>query len=129
MQPLSANYLLSVGDVISGMVEQGRDGKMIYVNLGKTEGKVPPQEQVPGEHFEHGDRIKCFVVDVKQGTRGPEITLSRSHPGFSKAVIRARSSGKSKIALLKLWALLAKQVIAPRSQFVHIVLGSRQRVR
>ena len=38
---------MSVGDVISGMVEQGRDGKMIYVNLGKTEGKVPPQEQVP----------------------------------------------------------------------------------
>ena len=75
---------MSVGDVISGMVEQGRDGKMIYVNLGKTEGKVPPQEQVPGEHFEHGDRIKCFVVDVKQGTRGPEITLSRSHPALVK---------------------------------------------
>ena len=74
----------NVGDVISGTVEQGRDSKMIYVNLGKTEGKVPPQEQVPGEHFEHGDRIKCFVVDVKQGMRGPEITLSRSHPALVK---------------------------------------------
>jgi N utilization substance protein A len=74
----------NVGDVISGTVEQGRDSKMIYVNLGKTEGKVPPQEQVPGERFEHGDRIKCFVVDVKQGMRGPEITLSRSHPALVK---------------------------------------------
>jgi len=74
----------NVGDVISGMVEQGRDAKMIYVNLGRTEGKIPPQEQVPGEKFEHGDRIKCFVVDVKQGMRGPEITLSRSHPALVK---------------------------------------------
>ena len=75
---------MNVGDVISGTVEQGRDPKMIYVNLGKTEGKIPPQEQVPGERFEHGDRIKCFVVDVKQGMRGPEITLSRSHPALVK---------------------------------------------
>ena len=74
----------NVGDVISGMVEQGRDAKMVYVNLGRTEGKIPPQEQVPGEKFEHGDRIKCFVVDVKQGMRGPEITLSRSHPALVK---------------------------------------------
>ena len=58
--------------------------KMVYVNLGRTEGKIPPQEQVPGEKFEHGDRIKCFVVDVKQGMRGPEITLSRSHPALVK---------------------------------------------
>jgi len=75
---------MNVGDVISGTVEQGRDQKMVYVNLGRTEGKIPPQEQVPGERFEHGDRIKCFVVDVKQGTRGPEITLSRSHPALVK---------------------------------------------
>ncbi len=74
----------NVGDVISGTVEQGRDAKMVYVNLGRTEGKIPPQEQVPGEKFAHGDRVKCFVVDVKQGTRGPEITLSRSHPALVK---------------------------------------------
>ena len=74
----------NVGDVISGTVEQGRDAKMVYVNLGRTEGKIPPQEQVPGAKFAHGDRVKCFVVDVKQGTRGPEITLSRSHPALVK---------------------------------------------
>ena len=62
----------------------GRDPKMINVNLGRIEGRVPPQEQVPGEVFNHGDRIKCFVVEVKQGLKGPEIMLSRSHPALVK---------------------------------------------
>ena len=74
----------SVGDVISGVVQQGRDAEIIYVNLGRVEGKVPLAEQVKGEVFKHGDRIKCFVVDVKQGEKGPEVTLSRSHPAFVK---------------------------------------------
>ena len=74
----------SVGDVISGIVQQGRDPKMIHVNLGRVEGKIPPQEQVPGEVYKHGDRIKCFVVEVKQGLKGPEIMLSRSHPALVK---------------------------------------------
>jgi N utilization substance protein A len=74
----------SVGDVISGLVQQGRDPKMINVNLGRVEGRIPPQEQVPGEIYKHGDRIKCFVVEVKQGLKGPEIMLSRSHPALVK---------------------------------------------
>ena len=77
-------FTASVGDVISGIVQQGRDPKMINVNLGRIEGRVPPQEQVPGEVFNHGDRIKCFVVEVKQGLKGPEIMLSRSHPALVK---------------------------------------------
>ena len=77
-------FTASVGDVISGIVQQGRDPKMINVNLGRTEGRIPPQEQVPGELFNHGDRIKCFVVEVKQGLKGPEIMLSRSHPALVK---------------------------------------------
>jgi N utilization substance protein A len=74
----------SVGDVIGGVVQQGRDAEVIYVSLGRVEGKVPPAEQVKGEVYKHGDRIKCFVVDVKQGEKGPEVTLSRSHPAFVK---------------------------------------------
>ncbi|CAB4668644.1 MAG: transcription termination/antitermination protein NusA [Actinobacteria bacterium] len=77
-------FTASVGDVVSGVVQQGRDPRMIYVNLGRIEGKVPHQEQVPGEVFAHGERIKCFVVDVKQGLKGPEVTLSRSHPALVK---------------------------------------------
>ena len=77
-------FTASVGDVVSGVVQQGRDPRMVYVNLGRVEGKVPPQEQVPGEIYTHGERIKCFVVEVKQGMKGPEVTLSRSHPALVK---------------------------------------------
>ena len=77
-------FTASVGDVISGIIQQGRDPKMIHVNLGRIEGKIPPQEQVPGEVYTHGEGIKCFVVEVKQGLKGPEIMLSRSHPGLVK---------------------------------------------
>lgn len=77
-------FTASVGDVVSGVIQQGRDPRMVYVNLGRVEGKVPPQEQVPGEIYSHGERIKCFVIDVKQGMRGPEVTLSRSHPALVK---------------------------------------------
>ncbi len=77
-------FTASVGDVLSGVVQQGRDPKMINVNLGRVEGRIPPQEQVPGEVYNHGDRIKCFVVEVKQGMKGPEIMLSRSHPALVK---------------------------------------------
>ena len=66
----------SVGDVIGGIVQQGRDAEVIYVSLGRVEGKIPPAEQVKGEVYKHGDRIKSFVVDVKQGEKGPEVTLS-----------------------------------------------------
>ena len=77
-------FTASVGDIVSGIIQQGRDQKMVYVNLGRVEGRVPPHEQVPGETYNHGDRIKCFVVEVKQGPKGPEVLLSRSHPALVK---------------------------------------------
>ncbi len=65
-------------------VAASEDAEVIYVSLGRVEGKIPPAEQVKGEVYKHGDRIKCFVVDVKQGEKGPEVTLSRTHPAFVK---------------------------------------------
>ena len=79
-----AEFTGSVGDIISGIVQQGRDVNIIYVDLGKVEGKIPLVEQVPTEHYKHGDRIKAYVVDVRQGEKGPEVTLSRTHPLFVK---------------------------------------------
>ncbi len=76
----------SVGDVISGVIQQGRDPKIVYVHLGRVEGKIPPNEQVPTEEYIHGQRIKCFVVEVKQGLKGPEVTLSRTHPALVKTL-------------------------------------------
>jgi N utilization substance protein A len=79
---LSAN----VGDLITGEVQQGRDETIIYVKLARAEGKVPPQEQVKGEIYKHGDLIKAYVVEVKQGEKGPDILLSRTHPLFVKSL-------------------------------------------
>jgi N utilization substance protein A len=51
-----------------------------------VEGFIPVQEQVPGEFYEHGSRIKCFIVSVRKGQKGPQITLSRTHPGLVKGL-------------------------------------------
>lgn len=77
------------GEIVSGVVQ--RDSRanargMVVVKIGgetsNAEGLIPPAEQVPGETYEHGDRIKCYVVGVSRGQRGPQITLSRTHPNL-----------------------------------------------
>ncbi|MEU1544462.1 transcription termination factor NusA [Nocardia sp. NPDC005745] len=77
------------GDIVGGVVQ--RDARAnargtVVVRIGSelhgTEGLIPPAEQVPGETYEHGDRIKCYVVGVSRGQRGPQITLSRTHPNL-----------------------------------------------
>ena len=71
------------GELISGTVEQGRDPRIVYVRLDEEhEGIMPPHEQVPGERYRHGDRVRAYVTDVSRGTRGAQIILSRTHPGL-----------------------------------------------
>jgi len=77
-------FLGKEGDVVSGTIQQGRDPRAVLVNLGKVEGVLPVQEQVPGERYEHGSRIKCYVLQVRKGLRGPVVTLSRTHPNLVK---------------------------------------------
>jgi N utilization substance protein A len=73
------------GEIIGGVVQ--RDARanargMVVVQVGDTEGVLPPAEQVSGETYEHGSRLKCYVVGVSRGARGPQITLSRTHPNL-----------------------------------------------
>lgn len=75
-------YLGREGDIVSGVIQQGKDPRNVLVDLGKIEAILPPAEQVPGEQYEHGSRIKCYVVQVRKGPRGPQITLSRTHPNL-----------------------------------------------
>jgi N utilization substance protein A len=70
------------GDIVSGVVQQSTDPRMVHVDLGTVEGVLPPQEQVPGEDYTHGTRLRCFVVAVRKGVKGPSIQLSRTHPGL-----------------------------------------------
>jgi transcription termination/antitermination protein NusA len=77
-------FLGKEGDVVSGTIQQGRDPRAVLVDLGKVEAVLPAQEQVPGERYEHGSRLKCYVLQVRKGLRGPVVTLSRTHPNLVK---------------------------------------------
>ncbi|TDC00627.1 transcription termination/antitermination protein NusA [Micromonospora fluostatini] len=80
-------YVGRDGDLVTGVVQahEARAEKgIVSVDLGKLEGVLPQSEQVPGERYVHGERIRCVVVHVAKGMRGPQITLSRSHPALVK---------------------------------------------
>ncbi|MEI2716063.1 MAG: transcription termination factor NusA [Candidatus Nanopelagicales bacterium] len=68
------------GDLVSGTVQQGRDPELVMVDLGKVEAVLPVSEQVPGEDYAHGRRLKVIIVSVRRGMRGPQVTVSRTHP-------------------------------------------------
>ncbi|GAA4706567.1 transcription termination factor NusA [Streptomyces buecherae] len=70
------------GDVVAGIVQQGKDPKNVLVDIGKLEAILPVQEQVPGEEYTHGTRLRTYVVRVAKGVRGPSVTLSRTHPNL-----------------------------------------------
>ncbi len=74
------------GDLVSGVIQQGSDPRVVRVDLGKVEAILPPSEQVPGESYPHGSRIKCVVTSVRKGPRGPQVTVSRSHPGLVRGL-------------------------------------------
>lgn len=71
------------GDVITGTVKWS-EARTIFVDLGRVEGILPFAEQIEGEEFHPNDKIKCYVLEVRKTTKGPEIILSRTHPGLLK---------------------------------------------
>jgi N utilization substance protein A len=70
------------GDIVAGMIQQGPNPRMIHVDLGTVEAILPPEEQVPGEDYAHGSRIRVYVTSVSKGLKGPQITVSRTHPAL-----------------------------------------------
>lgn len=71
------------GDIITGTVKWS-ESRTVFVDLGRVEGILPFQEQIEGEVFQPNDKIKCYVQEVRKTTKGPEIILSRTHPGLLK---------------------------------------------
>jgi N utilization substance protein A len=69
-------------EIVSGIIQQGKDPRNVLVDLGRIEAVLPPQEQVPSEPYEHGERLRAYVVQVRKGHRGPSVTLSRTHPNL-----------------------------------------------
>lgn len=70
-------------DIVTGIVQR-RERKNIIIDLGKAEGVLTPSEQVSKENYKFGNRIKIYVLEVKKTTKGPEILVSRTHPGLVK---------------------------------------------
>ncbi|MBE6041510.1 MAG: transcription termination/antitermination protein NusA [Clostridiales bacterium] len=73
------------GQIVTGKVERISNNTML-VSLGRTEGRIPASEQVRTESFKPGDRIKVYVMDVKKDNKGPQVLLSRSHPGLVRGL-------------------------------------------
>ncbi len=78
-------FISKKGQIVNGKVERINNGTML-VSLGRTEGRVPSSEQVRTESFKPGDRIKVYVMDVKKDNKGPQVLLSRSHPGLVRGL-------------------------------------------
>ena len=72
------------GDLVSGVVQQGRNPDDVLIDLGSIEALMPEAERVPGEQYQHGSRIKCIVISVRKGMRGPLVQVSRTHPNLVK---------------------------------------------
>ncbi|CAM3748891.1 transcription termination factor NusA [Alkalicoccus chagannorensis] len=70
-------------DIMTGIVQR-QDHRFIYVDLGKVEALMPLNEQMPTESYKHNDRIKAFITKVEKTTKGPQIMISRTHPGLLK---------------------------------------------
>ena len=70
-------------DIITGIVQR-IENKNVFIDLGKTEAVLAPSEQIPGEEYVHGDRIKAYIIEVKKTSKGPQILVSRTHPGLLK---------------------------------------------
>lgn len=73
------------GEVIHGIAQRFDKGGII-VNLGRTEAELTSKEQIPRESYKQGDRVRAYILDVKQFSRGPQIILSRTHPNFLSAL-------------------------------------------
>src|SRR5499425_1071379 len=79
-------YIDRVSEVVTGIVQQAGDRNNVLVDLGKVEALLPRSEQVDGERYEQGSRIKAVIIEVRSGTKGPQVILSRRAPQLIEAL-------------------------------------------
>jgi N utilization substance protein A len=79
-------YVDRTGEVVTGIVQQAGDRNNVLVDLGKVEALLPRSEQVDGERYEQGSRIKAVITEVRSGTKGPQVILSRRDPELIKTL-------------------------------------------
>ena len=76
------------GDIVVGVIQQDRDSRTVRVDLGSIEAIMPLAEQVPGEDYSHGKRLRVYVVSVRRELRGPQVVVSRTHPNLVQKLFR-----------------------------------------
>ncbi|HHW83199.1 MAG TPA: transcription termination/antitermination protein NusA [Actinomycetales bacterium] len=84
-------YKDKAGELLAGVIQADRSTRNVMVDLGEIEAVLPVQEQVPGEHYGHGERLRAYVIDVSRGPRGANITLSRTHPNLVRKLFALES--------------------------------------
>ncbi len=71
------------GDILTGVIHR-IENRNVFLDIGKTEAVLTPNEQIPGEIYRHGDRLKVYMVEIRRTNRGPQVVVSRTHPGLLK---------------------------------------------
>lgn len=76
-------YIEKENDIITGIVQK-KEKQNVLIDLGRIETLLAPSEQIPNEQYKHGDKLKLYIVEVKKTSKGPQIVISRTHPGLVK---------------------------------------------
>lgn len=79
---LLGEYKDREGQLVTGVVQQGPNPRMVHVDLGTVEAVLSSSEQVPGERYPHGSRVRAYLLEARRGPKGPSVQLSRTHPNL-----------------------------------------------
>lgn len=76
-------YVNMEGDILTGIIQR-IENRNVFLDIGKTEATLTANEQIPGETYRHGDRLKVYMVEIRKTNKGPQVVVSRTHPGLLK---------------------------------------------
>jgi len=82
------HFLAKAGDIVLGTVQQDADSRTVRVDLGSIEAILPQSDQTPGETYSHGLKLRVYVTDVRRDLRGPQVVVSRTHPGLVEKLFK-----------------------------------------
>lgn len=86
-EAIMSDFSKKTGSIVNGMVLRFA-GPVIIVDIGKTESVMPPSDQIPNERYHLNQRLVFYVVEIREGTRGQEIVVSRAHPGLIEGLFK-----------------------------------------
>lgn len=111
---LFGEFKAKVEDIVAGEIQQGSRSYMVYVKIGDVEAIMPPEEQVPGEDYSHGKRMRFYVTKVDKNARGQvQINVSRTHPSLIR----------------KLFALEVPEIASGQVEIVQVAREAGQRTK